>query len=196
MAKPRSSKVSTTAPCGTSMETAILLRHTATLFRQPRAQLGQPFPAVGERPFNDDDAVTIKKANLVPLGRPVNASKPIKVHRLSPLLPRTAATPNIPCTGARRRNSPPAVRRGRPSGARVPPQVLETQGAMGRSRKARPIRKNDTIRSSADRILWITLRVTHKTTTTSTFYVRVVNLNGTGRGPVPRVFEQTVTIDI
>ena len=172
------------------------LRHTATLFRQPRAQLGQPFPAVGERPFNDDDAVTIKKANLVPLGRPVNASKPIKVHRLSPLLPRTAATPNIPCTGARRRNSPPAVRRGRPSGARVPPQVLETQGAMGRSRKARPIRKNDTIRSSADRILWITLRVTHKTTTTSTFYVRVVNLNGTGRGPVPRVFEQTVTIDI
>ena len=124
------------------------LRHTATLFRQPRAQLGQPFPAVGERPFNDDDAVTIKpraqlgqpfpavgerpfndddavtikKANLVPLGRPVNASKPIKVHRLSPLLPRTAATPNIPCTGARRRNSPPAVRRGRPSGARVPPR--------------------------------------------------------------------------
>ena len=51
---------------------------------------------------------------------------------------------------------------------------------MGRSQKARPIRKNDPIRSSADRILWITLRVTHKTTTTSTFYVRVVNLNGTG----------------
>ena len=72
------------------------LRHTATLFRQPRAQLGQPFPAVGERPFNDDDAVTIKKANLVPLGRPVNASKPIKVHRLSPLLPRSRRGPHRP----------------------------------------------------------------------------------------------------
>ena len=156
------------------------LRHTATLFRQPRAQLGQPFPAVGERPFNDDDAVTIKKANLVPLGRPVNASKPLKVHRLSPLLPRTAATPNIPCTGARRRNSPPAVRRGRPSGARVPPRCSKHREQWVAPRRLVRSEKNDPIRSSADRILWITLHVTHKTTTTSTFYVRVVNLNGTG----------------
>ena len=100
------------------------LRHTATLFRQPRAQLGQPFPAVGERPFNDDDAVTIKKANLVPLGRPVNASKPIKVHRLSPLLPRTAATPNMPRT-PRRRTFPVLALAGatphRLSAAAVPP---------------------------------------------------------------------------
>ena len=88
------------------------LRHTATLFRQPRAQLGQPFPAVGERPFNDDDAVTIKKANLVPLGRPVNASKPSRVgrERLSALTGRRFLAPS-PRTGRAPFVMHPALRR-------------------------------------------------------------------------------------
>ncbi len=52
---------------------------------------------------------------------------------------RAAAMPADPCTGARRRRLPT----GHPSrplaGARVPPQVLEAQGAIGCSRRAGPI---------------------------------------------------------
>ena len=196
MAKPRSSKVSTTAPCGTSMETAILSGTLPLFFVSHAHNSASPSPLWANDLSTTMTPLPSRRQTWclsVAQSMPANLSKFIAfllsclgppLRRTFPVLALAGATPH--------RLSAAAV----PPGHASPPQVLETQGAMGRSRKARPIRKNDTIRSSADRILWITLRVTHKTTTTSTFYVRVVNLNGTGRGPVPRVFEQTVTIDI
>ena len=119
--KPRSRKVSTTGPCGTSSATAIVAAsrpwssqssHTALPSRRRYAEKPVPQSPYREHP----------ERGLVLLGSPVDSDKPTKSSAMFfPLHDRRATTtPTDPCTGARRRNFLLGFHRGQPAGAHVP----------------------------------------------------------------------------
>ncbi len=103
--------------------------------RRPSA--AEPRPAVGKGSLPKDHAGTIHQTDLMRLGRPVDAGKTFEVimHGFTPscfrACFRAAATRTAPCTGALRRNSPPGLRHGRPTGARVPPPGALGTGGIG-----------------------------------------------------------------
>ncbi len=63
-------------------------RRGATGRHQPVAQSRQPRPAVGKGPLPKDHAGTVHQADLMRLGRPVDAGKALEVimHRFTPFL--------------------------------------------------------------------------------------------------------------
>src|SRR3954468_1503599 len=76
------------------------------------------------------------------LGGPVDPHEPVALvlHRADPHAVGAAAMLTGPCTGAQGRRLPTGPSPRPLAGARVPPQVLEAQGVVGRSRQVGPIR--------------------------------------------------------
>ena len=176
MAKPRSSKVSTTAPCGTSMETAILSGTLPLFFVSHAHNSASPSPLWANDLSTTMTPLPSRRQTWclsVAQSMPANLSKFIAflLSCLGP--PRRRTFPVLALAGATPHRLSAAAA---PPGHASPPRRSKHREQWVAPRRLVRSEKNDPIRSSADRILWITLRVTHKTTTTSTFYVRVVNL--------------------
>src|SRR3954452_22303397 len=87
---------------------------------------------------------------------PVDAHEPVALvlHRADPHAVGAAAMLTGPCTGAQGRRLPTGPPPRPLAGARVPPQVLEAQGVVGRSRQVGPIR------TAYDKSIRITMRGT------------------------------------
>jgi hypothetical protein len=108
--------------------------------RKPSRHFGKPGAAVAETSMADHGPARIDKTDVMDLGGPVDACKPppFILHLDTLPLERAAVMLAGPCTGALRRELPTGHPSRPRAGARVPPQVLETQGALGRSRHVGP----------------------------------------------------------
>ncbi len=85
---------------------------------------------------NDNSSTRVRFVGTGALTEDITVGSQIEVQFESN---STAAMPAGPCTGARWRRLPTGHRSWPLAGARVPPQVLEAQGAIGRARRAGPI---------------------------------------------------------
>ena len=123
-AKPRSQGVD--QPCGTSMAAAIAAGWAPPVATSQSRDRRAPL-AVGKRALPKDHADG-PPGILMRLGRPrCRRSIRSRLHRLTPPSRRRDAHHSLYCalSGA---NSPPGLRHGRPTGARVPPRCSRHRG--------------------------------------------------------------------
>ena len=109
----------------------------------PGRQGGETLATVVEAAFVQLAPRGIDDDGVVVLRGPVDADEPGSrslIHGEAPAEVRAVAMLADPCTGARRRRLPTRHPPRPPAEARVPPQVLEAQGALGYSRQVGPIR--------------------------------------------------------
>ena len=139
-AKPRSSKASTTGPCGTSIATAMQPGSPATDPSQSHRAARPAPPCANARSPTTLPAASSRQAWYFsePQSMPANQRVVSSAMSLSSRIKRAATTPADPCTGTRRRDFLLGIRRSQPVGAHVPLWCSRHEVDGGRSRRAGP----------------------------------------------------------